>query len=402
MAITQLGTVASINNAANTSQSVAVGLNCAAGTLVELRIAAISATATGTLSSVTDSQGNTYTKVSSFFYSTRNVEVAIFASVLTTGLTSGTDTITVSLSANKAMIGLCQSWSGVSLTTDGSGGRGAFANKGWTAVSPGFTTTNANDLILVMGSDGTGTSSNLDTPSSGYTDDDNGTVHTKGTVIAQHQIVSATGTFTGGGTLASSDNIGACIVALEAASGSSAVDLGSPSATCTTAATALVTAATFPTPPPQGTCTTAAAVPMTAPALLSPSAACVTASAATLTAAAQITPSAVCTTAASVSLSAPALLSPSAVCVASATAGTTAAALLSPSATCVTGATCAVSAPGAQFLTPSAAALTAATASLTAASFLTPQAVAATGATASVTVSGGSALLQRTVIGIGL
>jgi hypothetical protein len=155
-----------------------------------------------TASSVTDSGGNTYAQIATAINGDVNNRIAQYrcASATNSVATSGTITATWSASANR-------SWAGATTTTglmaaaggDGTNTRAQINVSVWTANS--VTTTNADDLLWGFAFiNGQATSNTADTNWVELVDD---TVSgLSGTVTIMYRIVSATGTYTAGGTWA--------------------------------------------------------------------------------------------------------------------------------------------------------------------------------------------------------
>jgi chitodextrinase len=171
---------------------------------------AVQAGTTTSVSSLTDSAGNTWTKGPVGFLSGSNTRVEIWYS---TGAAS-VSSVTVNLSAPDLASANVSEWSGVAPAgaLDLSGGQGNVSST--TASTPSITTSNADDLIVGA----------IDFPGSvisalataGFTSLDDFTVSTvKGR--AAYRVASATGSYSAAWTLSGPSTSGGAILALKAA-----------------------------------------------------------------------------------------------------------------------------------------------------------------------------------------
>jgi hypothetical protein len=172
---------------------------------------AVQAGVTTSVSSVTDSAGNVWTRGPVGFLSGSNTRVEIWYRTAAAPVTS----VTVNLSAPDLASANVSEWSGVATAAalDTSGGQGNVSST--TASTPSITTTNTNDLVVGAINFPIAVTSTLATP--GFTSLADFTVSTvKGR--AAYRIVPATGSYSAAWALSGSSTSGGAILALRAAS----------------------------------------------------------------------------------------------------------------------------------------------------------------------------------------
>src|SRR5215207_182997 len=189
--------------------SVTVPIATASGHALVAAIA-VQAGTTTSVTSVTDSAGNTWTKGPVGFLSGSNTRIEIWHS---TGAASVSE-VTANLSAPDILSADVSEWSGVAAAqaVDALGGQGN--ESGTTAATPSITTTNATDLVVGATNFPRAVSSTLATPGFSQLDDfDASTVSGR----AAYAVVGATGSYSLSWTLSGASTSGGAILALRAA-----------------------------------------------------------------------------------------------------------------------------------------------------------------------------------------
>ena len=211
--VSEIGSI-SFNTATTHAFTVPVG-GVAAGNVVILRLCTNSETIT--ISSVTDTQGNTYTVNVSHASPGDNTAGFIVSGQITTPLVNG-NTITVTPSATVALGGEATEWS--ELATSAVFDKSAVASTGFgTSWSSGATamTAQADELcigVYVI------TNDVRSTPEGTWTEQSDKNYVAPGpgrSMVTQYKIVSATGTYAAQGTLASNSDGAALIATYKAA-----------------------------------------------------------------------------------------------------------------------------------------------------------------------------------------
>lgn len=204
----------------------------AAGSLILVSVACSNVGDTTNLKSVTDTQGNTYVSGGFTVDGGQNTLAACWYCVNSAHALSTADSVTVTL--NSALLGSGETWKvavdyatgeATSSVTDGEQSKNSQTGATWN-TGTGITTTNANDLLWVVFGINQGEPAaivNADcAPNSGWTlqaaiinGGNNGDSLRTG-----YNIVSATGTYFGGGTCTTASNgASALIIAFKAAAG---------------------------------------------------------------------------------------------------------------------------------------------------------------------------------------
>lgn len=195
-----------------------------------LRVDYCGSTSGSSISSVTDTQGNTYTVLADNAGSTSRT--AIIGSILTTPLTAS-DTVTITLSAASGIRdATLNEYSGATLTEDVADVSAAGTST-TPSVGPSAATTNANDIVLGLFACSNATTAVTFTPGTGFTAGQSVTTGTTGsnrTLNTEHKIVAATGTQTADGTYNASFAWDATEVILKAAVTGITITVPSPAA----------------------------------------------------------------------------------------------------------------------------------------------------------------------------
>lgn len=220
MAIAYVSQIGIISNNTSTTHSFTVPAGgVAQGNFVSIQCCTASETIT--ISSVTDTQGNSYAVDVSYASPGDVLSVYLVSGQITTALVNG-NTITVTLSATNAFAGVAEEFSGMATssaldkTSTNSPGFGTAWSSGSTAA-----TAQADELCIgayVISSDVRSTPEGTWTE---LTDALRGAPGPGRSLITQYKIVSATGTYQAQGTLASSNDGGAAIATYKAATGGS-------------------------------------------------------------------------------------------------------------------------------------------------------------------------------------
>jgi hypothetical protein len=195
--------------AATAASSVNVPIASGAGHALVAAIA-VQAGSTTSVSSVTDSAGNAWTKGPVGFLSGSNTRVEIWHATAAAPVSQ----VTAHLSAADIASANVSEWSGVATTqaVDALGGQGNASAT--TAATPAISTANANDLVIGAINFPRAVSSNLTTPGfSELSDFDASTVSGR----AGYGVVSSTGTYSLSWTLSGATTSGSAILALKAA-----------------------------------------------------------------------------------------------------------------------------------------------------------------------------------------
>lgn len=194
----------------------------------------VGSTTTSAVSSVTDTQGNTYTVLSDVAGTTSRIAIA--GSVLTTALTTS-DVITVNLAAASSVrVVAGNDFSGLTLTQDVTAVT-AHGTSSTPSTGASAATTTANTLTFGAFGVSNGTASGTFTQGTGFTLDQAATTGTSGTnrsLGTEHRINSSTGTQTANGSYGTSMAWDALEVVLQAAAATTAKS-ASDSATATDA-----------------------------------------------------------------------------------------------------------------------------------------------------------------------
>lgn len=212
MAIAFDASLGSHNSGTTASPTLTTSAAAAAGSKIILAMGWYS----GTLSSVSGG-GLTWTILKSV--ANGNNTSAVIVADAPSGLASGT-TITASLTGTpQATQMAAASFTGLATGTGTDGTASATdATAAWSSGSLASPTTNANDLLIGVSKQGTG-SDNTDTPGTGYTELYDFGDGTGDTTTLEYQIVSATGTYAATGTWSGSGSDANILVTLKAAAG---------------------------------------------------------------------------------------------------------------------------------------------------------------------------------------
>ena len=195
--------------AATAASSVTVPIASGAGHALVAAIA-VQAGSTTSVSSVTDSAGNAWTKGPVGFLSGSNTRVELWHATAPAPVSQ----VTANLSAPDIVSANVSEWSGVATTqaVDASGGQGNASAT--TAQTPAITTTNPSDLVVGAINFPRAVSSTLTTPGfSELADFNASTVSGR----AAYGIVSATGSYALSWTLSGASTSGGAVLALRAA-----------------------------------------------------------------------------------------------------------------------------------------------------------------------------------------
>jgi hypothetical protein len=195
--------------ASTASPSVTVPIASGAGHALVAAIA-VQAGSTTSVSSVTDSAGNAWTKGPVGFLSGSNTRVEIWHSTAAAPVSQ----VTANLSAADIVSANVSEWSGVATAqpVDALGGQGNAS--GMTAPTPAIDTTNATDLIVGAINFPRAVSATLTSPGFAQLDDfDASTVSGR----AAYRVVSATGSYSLAWGLSGASTSGGAVLALKAA-----------------------------------------------------------------------------------------------------------------------------------------------------------------------------------------
>jgi hypothetical protein len=143
--------------------------------------------------------------------------ISLYMADAPSGMASGTVITVTFAAANTLSPQICAaSWTGVvtGTTTDGGAKTGTGSGTGWSTA--GITTTNADALVVCAGKGGAG-ADNTDTPLTNYLELYDFGFGTGDFITLMYRIVSATGTYTPGGTWAGSSSWAAASAAYDAA-----------------------------------------------------------------------------------------------------------------------------------------------------------------------------------------
>jgi hypothetical protein len=191
------------------AQSLAVPIASGAGHALVATIA-VQAGTTTSVSSVTDSAGNAWTKGPVGYLSGSNTRVEIWHSTAAAPVSQ----VTANLSAPDVVSANVSEWSGIATAqpVDGLAGQGNAS--GTTAQTPAIATANAADLVVGAINFPRTVSTTLTTPGFSQLDEFNAsTVSGR----AAYRVVSATGTYSMSWTLSGASASGGAILALRAA-----------------------------------------------------------------------------------------------------------------------------------------------------------------------------------------
>lgn len=214
MAIAKVGNVGTNADTSNFATTFALtGCTFSAGNLIVLRVSVSNGT---TLSSVSDSAGNTWS-VAINQSTSGDMTSAIAYTPATTGMTSGTITATFSTSAYFLYTHIAE-FSGVATSTPLDQTHGANATFG-TAYSSGATATTSQANELLVGIATNTTNGPTSTPGSGWTEETDPGATTHQGYTDGYQIVSATGTYAYSGTWSANTDGPVAIATFKAAVG---------------------------------------------------------------------------------------------------------------------------------------------------------------------------------------
>jgi hypothetical protein len=200
MAIARVGQIAAATEtASSTTHVITVGASgVAAGNLVVVRFFWHSNAVT--LTSVTDTGGNTYSVPSSLNRAGvfNNYSAAIAYSIITTPLVNG-NTITITLSSAAVAGHYAVEFSGIDASPlDQTGeAEGSVTTPPWSVAALGATT-EADELLVAMATGAIGNKTS--TPDGSWLEEADRVATLENSLVCQYQIVSATGSYTASGT----------------------------------------------------------------------------------------------------------------------------------------------------------------------------------------------------------
>lgn len=234
MALAYVGRAGSnTGNTRGAAVTVTTTAAIAAGDLIIVSVSGENVGDLSNLASITDTAGNTYTSAKFTVDGGQNTLAAVWYCANCAALSSGS---TVTVTFNSQLLASGESWeiavddvsgAATASVTDGTNGHNSqVINATTTWDTNSITTTNADDLLWVAMGVNQGETAAVtnaqSTPSSGWTMQTAilGGTNSHNSLRTAYQIVSATGTYHGGGTAtAFSNGVSAVIVAFKAAAG---------------------------------------------------------------------------------------------------------------------------------------------------------------------------------------
>lgn len=222
------------SKSSSTTLAITLGVSASVGNCVLVAVGGL--TQSTDIASCADSQGNTYTRLGGQSYDLGVGRLAIFASILTTGLASS-DTITATwASAVSTRVMAAIEASGItSLTLDGSTPVTIEQTVASASMSngPTATTSNADDFLWAMWLVSNGTATFDLSPDSPWVETQLATTGNTGTnrsIGTQYRVVSATGAYTATATQDASRVYDGVLVALPGAAAAGDVTVTVPAA----------------------------------------------------------------------------------------------------------------------------------------------------------------------------